>query len=232
MEDNSSINDRWRFELSKQIEEITLPEPARIVLLPAAGESRRMGRHKLSLPFGSHSLIQQVIHQYLEASVDLVVIVRQPEDGLILDAIIESEKVLIVTPSTPPAEMKTSLQFGMAAVRSIRELHEQDIFLLSPPDMPLLTPKVIRQLLDYWTEQNDFLSPVYEQRKGHPLLFSPRVAAHINEIPDDQGFNWLEKSDSFDFKKNELQVNEPGILFDVDTPEAYQVALQRAGLTD
>lgn len=224
-------NSPLKFNIETPVEQIRLPEAARILILPAAGESRRMGRHKLSLPFGPHSLIQHVVSTYLTANVDLIVIVRKPGDQLIVDALKPHEKVVLVTPEIAPPDMKASIQVGLSAVQELRGFTQADLFLLTPPDLPLVPPEVISRLLRHWESSFDFLSPVYQNRKGHPLLFSEKVARKVFDIPEDSGFNWLQKSEQEEFIHEELEVSEPGILFDVDTPEAYQTALKMAGLT-
>ncbi|MEZ6047499.1 MAG: nucleotidyltransferase family protein [Planctomycetaceae bacterium] len=204
------------------------PPEGRFVLLPAAGLSQRMGKHKLSLPLGESTLLGQVLENYLAAAIDLIVLIRRPGDDALVDALPTSDRLLLVTPSEAPADMKASLGYGLAALESFRKIRETDLFLLSPPDMPLLEPSLLDYLLEEWFRgQQDVLIPTYQAKRGHPVLFSGRIAELISEIRVDEGLNALWRRDGIRLREMELGI--PEILFDVDTPEEYAEARKRLG---
>ncbi|MCA9041311.1 MAG: NTP transferase domain-containing protein [Planctomycetaceae bacterium] len=204
-----------------------LPSRARVVLLPAAGISSRMGKHKLSLPLSSSTLIGQTLSNYLSANIDLIVIVRRPDDEQLVAALPESNRLLLVTPEVSPPDMKASLIYALAAVQQLTKSTADHLYLLSPPDMPLLNSELINQMLDEWKPSDEVLIPTYSSRRGHPVLFSDRIAHMLDEIPPPQGLNSLWKRT--DVHLREIMVASDDILFDVDTPEDYAEARNRLG---
>ncbi len=62
--------------------------------------------------------------------------------------------------------------------------------------------------------------PVHEGRRGHPVLFSREVFEEIRRAPDAVGARrvvWDHEGDLL-----EVEVRDPGIHRDVDTPQDYR----------
>ncbi|QDU81240.1 molybdopterin-guanine dinucleotide biosynthesis protein MobA [Polystyrenella longa] len=215
------------FHLSGDSSLPALPAAARIVLLPAAGRSQRMGDHKLSLLLGGNTLLGEVLANYLAAQVDLIVIVRRPDDEKIPSLLPPSDRVVLVTPESAPEEMKTSLTYALAAIRQLAMETSQHRYLLSPPDMPFLRPSLIELLLAESGSHSDVLIPTFAGRRGHPVIFSDRIARLMDAIPPNEGLNSLWKRE--DVQIREIPVDNDEILFDVDTPQNYAEALIRCG---
>ena len=62
-------------------------------------------------------------------------------------------------------------------------------------------------------------------RRGHPVLFSDRVARRVDGLPEDRGLNSLWEDPELHLREFELE--KSGILFDIDTPDDYANALDR-----
>ncbi|MAT14088.1 MAG: hypothetical protein CMJ46_02320 [Planctomyces sp.] len=213
------------FETTGRLTAETIQPESRVVILPAAGVSARMGEHKLSLPLGESTLLGTVLANYLAAEVDLILIVRRPDDESLPALLPESDRLLLVTPAAPPADMKASIQYALAALRSLTPATEAITYLLSPPDMPFLTPDIINELLSHWSPEMDVLIPTTAGRRGHPVLFSDRVARRVDGLPEDRGLNSLWEDPELHLREFELE--KSGILFDIDTPDDYANALDR-----
>jgi molybdenum cofactor cytidylyltransferase len=62
--------------------------------------------------------------------------------------------------------------------------------------------------------------PVYQGRRGHPVLFGSEILQEILALTASQGANIVVRKDPS--RIVQVPVNAPGILVDVDTPEDFQ----------
>ncbi len=67
--------------------------------------------------------------------------------------------------------------------------------------------------------------PVYEGRRGHPALVGAELLEDIAGIPPNEGLRWLwrDRADAV----RELAVDDPGVVENLDDPEAYEKARRR-----
>ena len=187
-------------------------------IIPAAGHSRRMGRHKLMLPFGESTVLQQVLQSWQASCVDEVVVVaRRGDDDVLLTC--RQSGVHTVTPRDDPAEMKVSIQHGLGYVRENFSPSRQDVWLLAPADSPRLSSAIIELLLSVYEPANrSIVVPTCAGRRGHPVLFPWILASEVSNLGVDQGVNALLDRHLV----SEIACPEPSILDDLDTPEDYR----------
>ena len=194
-------------------------------ILPAAGNSRRMGEPKLLLPLGKSTVIEQVVTVLRTGGLDRVVVVIRPGDEPLRRAA-AAAGAHVVEPPEPPAEMRQSVQFGLDDLRMNRAPELRDGWLLMPADHPLLDVHVLETLLDRWNESDcPILIPTYHGRRGHPVLFRWELAAEVSQIPEGQGLNRLVKQRAAEVV--ELEVDDDAVLLDLDTPDDYARLLCR-----
>ena len=62
--------------------------------------------------------------------------------------------------------------------------------------------------------------PVSEGRRGHPVLFSRDVFEEILDLDSHQGANVVVRRDPK--RVVEVPVDDPGVLLDIDTPDAFE----------
>ncbi len=103
---------------------------------------------------------------------------------------------------------------------AIRHLHDRaDALEIMPADLPLVPQRIPRMLSRIYEEAMPHLAaPVYEGRRGHPVLVDRRIYEEALIQPDmDIGLRELigEKGDLL----LEVPVDTDAILQDVDTPE-------------
>lgn len=209
-----------------------------VAVVPAAGQSVRMGQPKLLLPWGHQTVIEAVVTTLHAGGVDRVLVVVGPK----MEAIAERSSAagaLIHRLSTPTPDMRTTVEQGLAYLQKQKLLWENDGWLLVPADHPTLSPRIVRQLhtafaADPPVEMSDppasdmeeqvsargvILVPVYQGRRGHPLLLSARCIPALLALPADQGINALLRHPAMQVR--EVPCDDPAILDDLDTPLDY-----------
>src|SRR2546428_4343453 len=104
---------------------------------------------------------------------------------------------------------------GMGAVS-----RESKGALVTLVDLPVVTAETIKALLaSFRAAPLPILIAAYQGRRGHPVLFSSQVYGEILAAPLDQGAKVVVRKDPA--RVREIQLDDPGILADIDTPEDY-----------
>lgn len=191
-------------------------------IVPAAGRSVRMGQPKLLLPWttdeGSRTVLEQVLAAWCDSQVTQVIVVLHPEDDALAKICGRTRAQALIAP-TPPPDMRASIQRGLDFVASSFAPTDDDVFLVAPADMPLLTSTAIDQVLAAHDPKcPKILVPIANCRRGHPVLFPWRLAAEVKRLPPDVGLNQLLHLSEV----HELEIQQPAILADLDTPEDYR----------
>jgi molybdenum cofactor cytidylyltransferase len=191
----------------------------RFVILPAAGRSRRMGEPKLLLPWGSYrTMLEATLASWQATRVDEIVVVTHPDDNS-LQRIVREVGATLVVPATPPPEMKVSIRAGLDWLAANRRPCSEDVWFLSPADMPHLAPEIVVLLGTRHGEHPEaIIVPCHAGRRGHPVLFPWRLAAAVAQLGPDEGVNGLLQR----HQVVEVLVPDEQILEDVDTPEDYR----------
>jgi molybdenum cofactor cytidylyltransferase len=138
-------------------------------LVPGAGRSARMGSWKPAIAFGESTIIQTVVSRALQvcAGVVLVTGYRGAELALLFRDV---PRVRLVENPDWPRGMFSSIRRGIEHVRTGR-------FFIMLGDMPWTAPDVYRALLR--CAPADFVYPVFDGRRGHPVLCNVRVKDEV-----------------------------------------------------
>jgi molybdenum cofactor cytidylyltransferase len=194
-----------------------------VAILPAAGASRRMGRPKLLLPFRGRPLVAGVVEALRAGGVDTIVLVTSPGDEE-LQAWARQAGLSVAVNPDPERGMLSTIQEGIAALGGTAELARRSkTLLVSPADLPNLDSGTVAILLRRMTEAEARLAvPVYRGRRGHPLAIAPKLIPEIDTLNPDVGLKQLR--DLHEAELLEVEVEDPGAVQDVDTPEDYERA--------
>ncbi|HTI51580.1 MAG TPA: NTP transferase domain-containing protein, partial [Planctomycetaceae bacterium] len=123
--------------------------PRLFAVIPAAGHSRRMGQAKLLLPVQGQTVIARVLDVLRPPQVTETVVVIRAGDEALLSAV-EAGGGTALVPSTPPAEMRQSVELALRWLEQNRQPGPADAWLLAPADHPLLDSRVLLQLVGRW----------------------------------------------------------------------------------
>jgi len=116
----------------------------------------------------------------------------------------------------------SSLLAGLAAV----DRAEVRGVLMIPVDTPLVRRSTIATLLAVFDATlAPVVRPRYQARHGHPVIFSRAVFDELRRADPDSGAKAVLRAHATGIVN--VDVDDPGVLADLDTPEAYRAAFGR-----
>jgi molybdenum cofactor cytidylyltransferase len=177
----------------------------------AAGKSERMGRPKALLPFRGSTFLENILDAIARSLIKNTVVVVGHHRQEIANRL--SVPNLVFNPDYAQG-MITSFQTG---IRALPPGSAGAILFLV--DHPLVEAATINLLLANFAA-NRIIIPVFNGRRGHPVLFSNEILQEILALPPSQGANIVVRRDLS--RIIEVPVDAPGILVDVDTPEDFE----------
>ena len=192
-------------------------------IIPAAGNSTRMGVPKLQLPMDGATMIETTLAAWRASQIDKVVVVVRLDDQE-LAMICSAQGVDVVVPPLAPPEMKDSVQYGLKHIEANFAPTDEDAWLLAPADMPRLSPRVINALIAaYSLYRGVILVPTLGGKRGHPVLFPWTFAAEVSSLPATEGLNVLrQRHESREVPCDSIEPAGDSAFGDIDTPEDYE----------
>ena len=219
---------------------------AAIVL--AAGLSRRMGRFKLTLPWGDRTVIGQVVATLEAAGIEEIIVVTGHRAVEVLAALADTPAHAVHNPGYAAGEMLSSIQTGLGALQARRGLkpppsrsthraagetrlkpagHAPGV-LLCLGDQPQMQAATVQAVLaageaNGW---NQIVIPSYGMRAGHPILLPPwlwpEILACTGTLRDVMA--------AHRGQTRFLVADTITVLADLDTPEDYATATENSSL--
>ena len=181
----------------------------------AAGESQRMGSQKLLLPFGGKTVIGHVVDELRGSDIEAVYVVVGHQGKRISDEL-SGRAVTIVTNPDYKRGMLSSVRCGLQALPQ-----ECETVLVALGDQPAITSELVNVMVQAFSSTDKgILVPMYQGKRGHPLLFSISYRDEIVTSFDNIGLRGLLHAHPDDIF--ELNVSTPTILSDMDHPEDYR----------
>ena len=111
-------------------------------------------------------------------------------------------------------------KLGMfSSVKTGVSVTDNDFFLI-PGDYPLVSPDTIQELLK---NDGEIKVPIYKGRKGHPIFISKSLIKGILEEPMDSNLKLFRDRHNVNY----IEVDDEGILLDVDTLEDFNILTER-----
>ena len=187
----------------------------------AAGASRRMGKPKMLLPWGSTSVIARVVDILIESGVKFPVVVTGRTSQEVKDCLSGRPVGWAHNPDYENSEMLQSLQIGIPLLPEMA-----GAFLVVLGDQPQIERIVVKQLIQEYRRRNSVLIiPSYQYRRGHPWLVRRDLWPELLSLPAHASLRVFLNAHASDIVY--LNVESPSVLMDLDTPEDY--ARQKPG---
>jgi len=181
----------------------------------AAGESRRMGRQKLLLPYGDTTVIDHIVSQVLASEVAQTIVVTG-HDVQAVEAAVLGKPVTLVENRQYKDGMLTSIRAGLQSVPP-----EAKGFMVVLGDQPSISSALVNHLIDgFRAVEEGIVVPLYDDDTGHPIVISTAYRDEVLTNFDDTGLRGLIYGHPE--RVHRLPVELPGVLRDMDTPEDYE----------
>jgi 4-nitrophenyl phosphatase len=180
----------------------------------AAGGSTRFGQPKQLLDWNGIPLVAHVADVALEAGLAPVVVVlgHAAEE---VRAALAGRPVHIATNWRWEDGLSTSVQTGLSALPP-----DTDAAVFLQCDQPRVTPGLLRQVIARFRETGaPIVCPVHQGQRASPTLIARPFFRELAGVTGDQGGRALilRHPDAVET----VEVDDPDLLADVDTPEEY-----------
>lgn len=198
------------------------PEDCSIAaVVVAAGLSTRMGEPKQLLPYGEHTVIEQIVSVLLQSPLDEVVVVTGHVRRSVESTLASWSVRPVFNPNYGQGEMLSSVQCGLSALAP-----EVDAALIVLGDQPQLDGDVVQRLIEvYYHETEGLIIPSFRMRRGHPIVIDRAYWQDILALDFDQSLRDVINAHAD--KICYVTVETDSVLRDIDTPEEYRQELGR-----
>ncbi len=184
-------------------------------LILAAGESSRMGKDKALLTCQGQTFLEIVAAKLRAAGAAPIKAVLGHHAGEIRRTVkLEGAEILVNLDYRQG--QTSSLQTGLRALQGANP----DAVIFCPVDHPAFSPETGQKLVEAFRRGRPAaVIPVFRSERGHPVLIGREIIGELLALPADRGANTVLRrlGDATVF----VEVEDPGILLDVDDPETY-----------
>ena len=195
-------------------------EPTVAILL-AAGESRRMATLKALLPWQGTTLLAHQVTALREAGVDLVVVVLGHQADRLKPIVSDREGVSWRLNPDYMRGKTTSIKAGLKALGPDRP----SAVLILNVDQPR-SPDTIRHLLQQHRAGERLITiPHHRGKGGHPIIVEAALLEELASI-DEETLGMKAVVTRHQDSVLRVEMETPEVLWDLNTPEEYQAAVQ------
>lgn len=184
-----------------------------------------MGAPKALLEMEGRTFVDRAVGAMRDGGCDEVVVVTGPadrEETPRVRAAAEAAGARVVSNPSAESEQIDSLHRALAALDP-----DAEAMLVTPVDYPALTPAVVSALIaGFRRAPAPVARPTHAGGHGHPVLFAREVFPELLRGDLPEGARSVVHAHAA--RMLEVEVDEPGVLVDVDTPADYR-RLREAG---
>jgi len=160
------------------------------------------------------NLLETVVHRFLGASVDEVVVVL----GFRADEILANSEfgtARVVVNYGFELGLGTSLKMGIEAINP-----EASAVIVALGDQPLLSVNTIDSIVRKYSETHGpIVAPFYGRRRGNPVLFDKSLFPELRKVVGDEGAKKVIARMEENIVK--VKVDDLGVVFDIDNERDY-----------
>ncbi len=188
-------------------------------MILAAGESKRMGKPKLLLPYGEKTIIETIVETVVSSKVENTLVILG-SDREKIEKKIKNYPVKIVYNPDFRSGMLSSVQCGFKALPE-----ETRAVLVVLGDQPKISTTIINKLIDaYRSSGKGIVLPAYKSERGHPVLIDVKYGEEVENLSPEIGLRGTVYNHPEDIL--EVDVETPSIFQDIDDESDYKRELE------
>lgn len=173
-----------------------------------------MGQPKLLLSWDQSTILERTLDNLLNSKIAEVIVVLGPEIKKMTHLIANRQPSVVVN-SNYRKGMSTSIIAGLGLISD-----QSEGIMLTLADQPFVDSLTINHLIEaFGTNKKGITIPVYQGRRGHPVIFATRYKDELLRLKGDTGGR--EIIDRHPEDVLEVSVNCEGVCLDIDTPVGY-----------
>jgi molybdenum cofactor cytidylyltransferase len=186
----------------------------------SAGASTRMGRPKALLPYREGTFLEHLIQVTRDSRIGITrVVLGAGADNIKAAAKLE-DSVVVFNPDWELGQLSSI----WAGVRSLDAI-ETDGIVLCPVDHPLVSARLVGELVDrFYEEKKTIVLPTFRGKRGHPVIFSSRLFGELLAAPAEMGARtvvWAHAADVL-----EVPTDEEGVILNLNDPDMLKRATE------
>jgi len=185
-------------------------------LILAAGESSRMGTPKATLAYRGSTFLELIVQTLLAGGLERIVVVLGHQAGEIQQRVKIEPALVVVNPDYRSGQT-SSLQTGLRSLLA----DDLEAVVLCLVDHPAIAAVTVRRISATFRQcGSPVVIPTYHGRRGHPVLIARELFEDLMRLTNDAGANSVVRK--YRPVTEFVEVDDEGILIDVDDPEAYR----------
>jgi len=181
----------------------------------SAGKSSRMKQHKALLSFDAQkTFIRRIVDEYALAGCSLIIVVTNEENYKPIMAECEmarNPRIKFVINTHLEKERFYSVKLGMEGCIPYK------CCFVQPCDSPFITAALLKKMV-LLAEDDSYVVPVYQGRKGHPVLLGRNLMRGVS-LAEDDAMNF--KYFLSDFNSIHFETSESHVLDNINTIHDY-----------
>ena len=183
----------------------------------SGGASSRMGSPKALLAYQGRPFLEHLLEVSAHRQIGVRRVVLGADAEPIAKAIHLKADEIVINADWEKGQL-TSIQ---AALRSLPP--GTDGILLCLIDHPLISASLIQELVEqFYTSGKPIVLPVYEGRRGHPLIFAASLYGELLAAPLETGARAVVWAHSREVE--EVSTNEEGCVLNLNDPDTMNKA--------
>jgi len=186
--------------------------PAVVVLAAGRGQRFRGEGHKLEQLVGGETVLAHTLRQTMATGLRFVVVTSEHLAPLVRNHV--AERDMLVLPAQDRLGRPAPVGMGHSIAAGVAATGDAQGWLIVPADMPLLQASTLLAVARA-LEQDPVAYAQYDGQRGHPVGFSAELFSELTALQGDEGARKLLAR----FPAQAVDVNDPGVLVDVDTVE-------------
>lgn len=185
-------------------------------LVAAAGLSSRMGDFKPLLQMAHGSLLETGLRALRAGGAGKIFVVTGYRAGELSPILAAANACEVFNPSYESCDMFFSVRLGLE-----RAARVCDRLFFLPGDIALFSSRSLIAMNRCMTDSGaDLVIPQYRGRSGHPVLMGEACMRHVLRHNGEKGLRG--GLETFTGNTVRLELPDPGLLLDADTPRDYE----------